>query len=211
MFVGLRDRLIRNRTQLANAIRGYAAEFGLTAAKGIVHLPPLLARIQADERTPGCSIVPYSKVYEAVALRALDHGCLIIAAAGNDSGRYSGRICPVISPASCPSIMAIGALDSTQQAVFNIADFSNRGINPNGGLIDVAAPGVFVYSSFPLPIMYHREDGTSMATPHVGGIAALLFEEDSTRGPLDVWNLISQKANPVGIDTRDVGAGLVHI
>ena len=42
MLVGLRDRLIRNRTQLSNAIRGYAAEFGLTAAKGMAHLDPLL-------------------------------------------------------------------------------------------------------------------------------------------------------------------------
>ncbi len=38
MLVGVRDRLIRNRTQLANTIRGYAAEFGLTAAKGMAHL-----------------------------------------------------------------------------------------------------------------------------------------------------------------------------
>ena len=38
MLVRLRDRLIRNRTQLANAIRGYAAEFGLTAAKGLALL-----------------------------------------------------------------------------------------------------------------------------------------------------------------------------
>ena len=38
MLVGVRDRLIRNRTQLANAIRGYAAEFGFTAAKGMAHL-----------------------------------------------------------------------------------------------------------------------------------------------------------------------------
>ncbi len=53
MLVGLRDRLICNRTQLANAIRGYAAEFGLAAAKGIVHLVPLLDRIQADESLPG--------------------------------------------------------------------------------------------------------------------------------------------------------------
>jgi transposase len=52
MLVGLRDRLIRNRTQLANAIRGYAAEFGLAAAKGIAHLVPLLERIQADESLP---------------------------------------------------------------------------------------------------------------------------------------------------------------
>jgi transposase len=52
MLVGVRDRLIRNRTQLANTIRGYAAEFGLTAAKGIAHLVPLLERIQADEGLP---------------------------------------------------------------------------------------------------------------------------------------------------------------
>ena len=38
MLVGVRDRLIRNRTQLSNAIRGYAAEFGLTTAKGLAYL-----------------------------------------------------------------------------------------------------------------------------------------------------------------------------
>jgi len=52
MLVGVRDRLIRNRTQLSNAIRGYAGEFGLTAAKGKAHLDPLLERIQADESLP---------------------------------------------------------------------------------------------------------------------------------------------------------------
>src|SRR6202051_3646640 len=52
MLVGVRDRLIRNRTQLANTIRGYAAEFGLTAAKGMAHLLPLLERIEADEGLP---------------------------------------------------------------------------------------------------------------------------------------------------------------
>lgn len=52
MLVGVRDRLIRNRTQLANTIRGYAAEFGLTAAKGIAHVVPLLDRIQADVTLP---------------------------------------------------------------------------------------------------------------------------------------------------------------
>ena len=52
MLVGVRDRLIRNRTQLSNAIRGYAAEFGITSAKGRTHLVPLLERIQADESLP---------------------------------------------------------------------------------------------------------------------------------------------------------------
>jgi transposase len=52
MLVGVRDQLISNRTQLANAVRGHAAEFGLTAAKGMAHLVPLLERIQADESLP---------------------------------------------------------------------------------------------------------------------------------------------------------------
>ena len=52
MLVGVRDRLIRNRTQLSNAIRGHAGEFGLIAAKGKAHLDPLLERIQADQSLP---------------------------------------------------------------------------------------------------------------------------------------------------------------
>jgi transposase len=52
MLVGVRDRLIRNRTQLSNAIRGYAGEFGLTAAKGKAHLASLLERIHAMRTCP---------------------------------------------------------------------------------------------------------------------------------------------------------------
>ena len=52
MLAGVRDRLIRTRTQLGNAIRGYAAEFGLIAAKGPGRIEALLARIAADETVP---------------------------------------------------------------------------------------------------------------------------------------------------------------
>jgi transposase len=52
MLMGVRDRLVRSRTQLANAIRGHAAEFGLTAAKGMSHVEPLLARLSSDETLP---------------------------------------------------------------------------------------------------------------------------------------------------------------
>jgi transposase len=48
MLIGVRDKLIRNRTRLSNAIRGYAAEFGLTTTKGMAHLSPLLEHILAD-------------------------------------------------------------------------------------------------------------------------------------------------------------------
>lgn len=52
MLIGMRDRLVRNQTQLANAIRGYAAEFGLTAAKGLCKIEPLLERIAVNEDVP---------------------------------------------------------------------------------------------------------------------------------------------------------------
>src|SRR5690606_20020209 len=52
MLAGMRDRLVRRRTQLTNAIRGYAAEFGLVAAKGLDKVEPLLARIAAEESLP---------------------------------------------------------------------------------------------------------------------------------------------------------------
>ena len=52
MLAGIRERLIARRTQLSNAIRGYAAEFGLTAAKGLDKIEPLLAQIAQDESVP---------------------------------------------------------------------------------------------------------------------------------------------------------------
>jgi len=52
MLAGTRDGLVRRRTQLTNTIRGYAAEFGLTAAKGLDKIEPLLARVAADEKLP---------------------------------------------------------------------------------------------------------------------------------------------------------------
>jgi len=52
MLAGVRQQLITRRTQLSNAIRGYAAEFGLIAAKGLVKVEPLLAQIAQDESLP---------------------------------------------------------------------------------------------------------------------------------------------------------------
>jgi transposase len=52
MLAGIREALIARRTQISNAIRGYAAEFGLMAAKGLDKIEPLLARIAQDESLP---------------------------------------------------------------------------------------------------------------------------------------------------------------
>ncbi|MCY7282965.1 MAG: S8 family serine peptidase [Cyanobacteria bacterium CAN_BIN43] len=148
---------------------------------------------------------PFSRVYEAVAKRALNRGTLIVVAAGNDSNRDIGITNPVSHPANCPSMMAVAALNSQLQ----VAPFSNGGLNLNGGQIDVAGPGVAVYSSWLLPTQYRTISGTSMATPHVAGIAALHAEASGLRGrPL--WNLLVCAARRLPISGEDVGSGLVQ-
>lgn len=52
MLMGVRDQLVARRTQLSNIIRGYAAEFGIVAAKGLDKIKPLLARLTAEPGVP---------------------------------------------------------------------------------------------------------------------------------------------------------------
>jgi transposase len=51
-LLGIRENLIKRRTQLSNSIRSHAAEFGLVAAKGLDKIEPLLERIEGDDRLP---------------------------------------------------------------------------------------------------------------------------------------------------------------
>ncbi len=148
---------------------------------------------------------PWSKIYENVAKRAMKLGCLIVAAAGNDSSRPD-YIAPVGHPANCPSIMAVGAVDSG----LKVARFSCGGINKNGGQVDLVAPGVSVYSMINKQHEHDRWDGTSMATPFVSGIAALYFEQNPDATPMDVWSLLTQHARRLNLSSIDAGSGLVQ-
>lgn len=155
------------------------------------------ARVQ-----PGQS---FSRVYEQVGKRSLRRGTLIIAAAGNDSWRDNNIIQPVSHPANCPAIMAIGALNENLQ----VAQFSNGGLNPRGGQIDLVAPGVDVLSTWPMPTRYYSISGTSMATPHVSGIAALYAQATGAKGN-ELWAELVQNAQRLPLASRDVGSGLVQ-
>ncbi len=147
----------------------------------------------------------YSRVYETVGRRALARGVLIVAAAGNESARPFA-IKPVGHPANCPSIMAVAAVDPQ----LRVAPFSCGAINGNGGEVDIAGPGVAVDSAWPRPRQRNTISGTSMATPHVAGIAALWAQSDPSLRGRALWNKLVSTAETLSFPASDVGAGLVR-
>jgi subtilisin family serine protease len=102
--------------------------------------------------------------------------------------------------------MAVAAVDSDMQ----IAYFSNRGLQEDGGKVDIAGPGVSVHSTVPMPSRYGRLSGTSMATPHVSGIAALFAEANPHATARELWTLLITNVQRLPLEPNDVGAGLAQ-
>jgi transposase len=67
MLVSIRDRLVRSRTQLTNAIRGYAAEFGLITSAGVRKVAPFVERVAQDESLPGLARSLFQELGEELA------------------------------------------------------------------------------------------------------------------------------------------------
>jgi subtilisin family serine protease len=146
----------------------------------------------------------FPQTYEILAKRALERGTVIVAAAGNDSDRPP-IIQPVSRPANCPSILAVAALDRSLTPSF----FSNGGINGEGGEINIAAPGRDVRSAAPGG-GYQNLNGTSMATPHVAGVLALLAEANPNVPAADLLARLKAGTFPLAQPVRDVGSGLLQ-
>src|SRR5262249_14996946 len=143
--------------------------------------------------------IPPQPSYTAAGAAALAAGCLIIAASGNDSSR-PGIIKPTEAPGNSPTVMSVAALDSS----LHVAQFSN------GGKVDIAAPGVNVFSSWPRPILHRSLQGTSMATPHVTGCAALWAQTNPGLRGAALRAKLQATAKHLALPATDVGAGLVQ-
>ena len=151
----------------------------------------------------GADVMQVHPPYSAAGARALQKGSLIIAAAGNNADRRVGRFGFVGAPANSPEIMAVGALDQRLEMAF----FSARSLPARGGQVDIAGPGFQVLSSWPLPTRYRSISGTSMATPHVAGVAALFAQATGRRG-LELWATLVQESERLLQASLDVGSGL---
>ncbi len=137
-------------------------------------------------------------------IRANAAGIVQVAAAGNESAA-------VIFPAAYPEVIAVAATDSANV----VAYFSNY-----GPTVDLAAPGVKIYSTYKGQI-YATLSGTSMATPHVSGAAALLLsvpakcdlDMDGRCSPTEVQQRLEATATDLGAAGKDnfYGSGLVDI
>ena len=127
---------------------------------------------------------PSPSLYEAVRY-AVQNGALVFAAAGNDGGA-------VLYPAAYDEAIAVAATNAWDER----AAYSNY-----GPAVDIAAPGgtsgMPIYSTY-LGGGYGYRYGTSMATPHVAGLAGLLWAANPTLSAGEVWALIRDTADKVG-------------
>jgi serine protease len=176
---------------------------GITwAAGGTLHdmpvnqTPAQVINVSTGALSSGCSNYTQQAIDTARQL-----GSTVITAAGNYSSDVSG-----IEPANCNGIIAVAATDRFG----NRASFSNY-----GDMVDIAAPGVSILSTsntgatFPEGDTYEYFQGTSMATPLVSGVTALLYSIRPDITPTEVEQILTQSARAFPGTCDGCGAGLL--
>jgi len=168
--------------------------------------------------SPQPSLVVEQKLQEALA-----NGVFCIVAAGNSGG-------PVQYPASSPNVLAvsaIGLIGAVRPETWDSSQVDPRAVSPDGVFsptftcfgpeVGVCAPGVSIIST--VPGGYESQSGTSMAAPHVSGLATMLLAHHpvfrmSARGAQRVHALaamIRQMCTPYPLGQNRTGAGLPRV
>lgn len=136
------------------------------------------------------------KLVQAAVTKAYQNGILLIAAAGN-SGNNEGTGDNVMYPAKYPEVIAVAATDSGDKRAF----FSSTGPK-----VEIAAPGVTISSTY-LGATYKSMSGTSMATPHVSGLAALVKSTYPSLTNEEIRKKLTETAIDLGVIGRDTWYG----
>lgn len=147
-----------------------------------------------------------STTLQSAVQHALNAGSVVVAAAGN-SGSSA-----LSFPGGYAGVISVAATDTTD----TLASFSNF-----GSWVTTAAPGVNILSTTPtytaaggFPLSYGNLSGTSMATPHAAGEAALILAQNPALTQSQVLTIITQNTdpyNPIGGRTIATGAGRINV
>ncbi|CAM5292579.1 MULTISPECIES: S8 family peptidase [Streptomyces] len=140
-------------------------------------------------------------------------GTLFVVAAGN-SGFVAQK---VVTPGSADDALTVAAVDKNDE----MAQFSNRGprIGDGAAKPDIAAPGVDIVAAraagtamgTPVDQYYTTASGTSMATPHVTGAAAIIAQQHPELTGQQIKALLMDTASDLGHDMYAQGTGLVDL
>ncbi|MDV6316588.1 S8 family serine peptidase [Idiomarina sp. HP20-50] len=145
---------------------------------------------------------PNSSQTEASAMQNLyNQGVLLVAAAGNDGSAYTSTDA-MSYPASYNSVVSVAAVDNSKQ----LADFSQK-----NSQVEISGPGVSILSTYPEGTgqqgNYGTMSGTSMASPHVAGVAALVWSHHPTCSAQEIRGVLNATAEDLGAAGRDVKYG----
>lgn len=138
-----------------------------------------------------------SRALEEVIRKAYENDILFVAAAGNSSVD-NDRSPHYPSSYNVPNVVSVAALDRHD----HLASFSNYGVKS----VAVAAPGVDILSTW-LGNSYEEKSGTSMATPVVSGVAALIVAQHPRISVDDLRKKISAASDPIVALKGKVGSG----
>ena len=141
----------------------------------------------------------YSETFKNACDKAFLEGVLVVSSAGN-SGNEAGTGDTVGYPAKYASVIAVAASDINN----NRAYFSSTGQD-----VELIAPGVSVLSTVP-GNQYASYSGTSMASPHVAGVAALVWGADSSLSNDEVRAILKSNTQNLGLPFNHQGYGLVR-
>jgi subtilisin family serine protease len=150
---------------------------------------------------------------------AVANGVIVVASAGNEGAAgmgYPGAYEPVISVAASGWVgewtsgtwwYASDVPDPTNPADFYITDFSSRALT--GQDLDVAAPGSWVVGPYQVnsgtnQLSYYYLGGTSMSSPHVAGIVALMVQKNSSLTASQAEGILTSSAVPLPVGCRTV-------
>ena len=138
------------------------------------------------------------------------NGVVVVAAAGNSGPEFQ----TIKSPGTSTKIITVGGIDDNRidnfhfdKKFFEIAEFSSRGPSFKRIKPDLVAPSVDIVSCG-LKNNYTTLSGTSVATPMVAGLCALLFEKYKDAQPDDIKNMLLKNCKPLGFDKNLEGFGL---